>query len=89
MPENPKQTFNQVIGVGQLITMTIGIATLLVLFGGKSQQLDEARGNITELAVIVNDLAKTQTTFAVANSAQIRTLEDIMRRLNNLEQKVN
>lgn len=77
-----------VVGVLQILTMLIGIATLLFAFGSKTQQLDEARTDIDKLLVAVNDLARAQASAAVADAMHTKTLEDIQRRLDNLERNV-
>lgn len=77
-----------VVGVLQILTMLIGIATLLFAFGSKTQQLDEAKTDIDKLGAVVNDLARAQASAAVADAMHSKTLEDIQRRLDNIERKI-
>jgi len=82
MPE-PKTT--NVLQILQIVTMLVGIATLLFAFGSKTEQLNQNRTDIDKLAVAVNDLAKAQASAAVVDALHNKTLEDIQRRLENLE----
>jgi len=82
MPE-PKTT--NVLQILQIVTMLVGIATLLFAFGSKTEQLNQTRTDIDKLAVAVNDLAKAQASAAVVDALHNKTLEDIQRRLENLE----
>lgn len=81
----PNQEKGNVIGILQIVTMLVGIATLLFAFGGKTEQLNQTRTDIDKLAVAVNDLAKAQASAAVADAMHNKTLEEIQRRLENLE----
>lgn len=74
-----------VVGIFQIITMVIGIGTVLWVGGAKTEQLSRAQSDITELAQVVNDLAKAQTSAAVTDATHTKTLEDIQRRLLLLE----
>jgi hypothetical protein len=82
---NPKIN---VVGILQIVTMLIGIATLLFAFGGKTEQLDRVRTDLDKLGVVVNDLARAQASAAVADAMHSKTLEDIQRRLENLERTI-
>lgn len=82
MGESPSKN---VVGILQIVTMLVGIATILFAFGGKTEQLNQTRTDIDKLAVAVNDLAKAQASAAVADAMHNKTLEDIQRRLENLE----
>lgn len=77
-----------VVGILQIVTMLVGIATLLFAFGGKTEQLNQTRTDLDKLAVVVNDLARAQASTAVADALHTKTLEDIQRRLENLERKI-
>jgi hypothetical protein len=82
---NPK---SNVVGILQIVTMLVGIATLLFAFGGKTEQLDRVRTDLDKLGVVVNDLARAQASAAVADAMHSKTLEDIQRRLENLERTI-
>ncbi len=77
-----------VVGILQIVTMLVGIATLLFAFGGKTEQMNQTRTDLDKLAVVVNDLAKAQASTAVADALHTKTLEDIQRRLENLERTI-
>jgi hypothetical protein len=77
-----------VIGILQIVTMLVGIATLLFAFGGKTEQLNRAQTDINKLALVVNDLARAQASAAVADATHSKTLEDIQRRLESLERSI-
>lgn len=82
MPDSKPTNF---IGILQIVTMLVGIATLLFAFGSKTEQLNQNRTDIDKLAVAVNDLARAQASAAVVDALHNKTLEDIQRRLENLE----
>lgn len=88
MSEQPRNALGQVVGILQLIVLIIGIAGLFTLIGKRDQQLTQVVSDLDKLAVVVNDLAKTQTGAAVNDVAQSRSLEDIQRRLGELERKI-
>jgi len=79
---------NNIVGILQIVTMLVGIATLLFAFGSKTEQLDRARTDLDKLASVVNDLARAQASAAVADAMHSKTLEDIQRRLENLERTI-
>lgn len=85
MNESRDKLFSRAIGVGQLVTMLIGIATILMVFGVKSEQLNAARSDIDRLADVVSDLARTQASASVADAKHQQTFEEILRRLDALE----
>ena len=88
MSESQRNTLGQVVGVLQLVALIIGIGGLFTLIGKRDQQLAQVVSDLDKLAVVVNDLAKTQTGAAVNDIAQTRTLEDIQKRLVDLERKI-
>jgi len=75
------------VGVAQLATMAVGFGAMAYSMGEKSQQITAAQRDIDTLAVIVNDLARTQVTVAVSSATTTATLEEIKRRLTMLEQR--
>lgn len=85
MTDSKDKLFSRIIGGGQLLVMVTGIATILMLFGAKNEQLTGARADIEKLAEAVNDLARTQASASVADATHTRALEDILRRLDSLE----
>jgi hypothetical protein len=76
-----------VVGVLQILTMLVGISTVLWVGGAKTEQLARSQNDIKDLAAVVNDLAKAQASAAVADATHTKTLEDIHRRLTMLENR--
>lgn len=75
------------VGIAQLATMAVGFGAMAYSMGEKSQQITAAQRDIDTLALIVNDLARTQVTAAVSGATTTATLEEIKRRLTVLEQR--
>ena len=88
MPDStsPRPTTN-IVGIIQILTMLLGVSSVLWVGGAKTEQLSRAQSDITELASVVNDLAKAQASAAVTDATHTRALEDIQRRLANLEKQ--
>lgn len=84
MSADPKPSTNTV-GILQIATMLIGIASIIWMGGEKTAQLSRAQSDITELASVVNDLAKAQASAAITDATHTRSLEEIQRRLVRLE----
>ena len=80
----PHPTSN-IVGILQIVTMVLGIGTVLWVGGAKTEQLSRSQSDISELASVVGDLAKAQASAAVTDATHTKTLEDIHRRLNLLE----
>ena len=76
-----------VVGLLQILTMLVGISTILWVGGAKTEQLSRSQNDIKDLAAVVNDLAKAQASAAVADAMHTKTLEDIHRRLTMLENR--
>lgn len=76
------------VQIGQLATMLVGFAGIIFAIGIKSATLDAQGRDIDKLAAVVSDLAKAQASAAVADAVHTRTLEDIQRRLDNLETRI-
>lgn len=84
-----RTNLSTVVGVGQIATMVVGFAGLIYAMGVKSASIDEARTDIDKLGAVVNDLARAQASAAVADATHTKTLEEIQRRLGNLENRIN
>ena len=80
----PHPTSN-IVGILQIVTMVLGIGTVLWVGGANTEQLSRSQSYISELASVVGDLAKAQASAAVTDATHTKTLEDIHRRLNLLE----
>lgn len=83
-----RTNLSTVVGVGQIATMVVGFAGLIYAMGVKSASVDEARTDIDKLAATVNDLARAQASAAVADATHTKTLEEIQRRLGDLERRI-
>jgi hypothetical protein len=88
MSDAQRNTLGQVVGVLQLIVLIIGIAGLFTIIGKRDQQLTQTVSDLDKLAVVVNDLARAQTSSAVNDVNHSKSLEDIQRRLGELERKI-
>jgi hypothetical protein len=78
-------TLAQVIQVLQLFAIVVGVAGMFVFIGKRDQQLTQVSVDLDKLIGAVNDLARAQASMAMSDAAQTRSLEDIQRRLNELE----
>lgn len=76
---------SQVVQVLQLLALVIGVAGMFTFIGKRDQQLTQVSTDLDKLAGAVNDLAKTQANTALNDAMQSSQLEDIKRRLNDLE----
>lgn len=88
MPESAKSTLSNVVGVLQLIALVIGVAGLFTLVGKRDQQLTQVGADLDKLAEVVNDLAKSHASVAVNDAMQAAALQDIQRRLNEIERSM-
>ena len=88
MSEPVKGTMSQVVQVLQLVALIVGVAGMFALIGKRDQQLTQVSTDLDKLAVAVNDLAKAQASSAISSAMQEKSLEDIQRRLNNLERNM-
>ena len=85
MSDQGKNTISQVVQILQLFALIIGVAGMFVFIGKRDQQLTQVSVDLDKLIGAVNDLARAQASMAMSDSAQTRSLEDIQRRLNELE----
>jgi hypothetical protein len=88
MSEPAKGTMSQVVQVLQLLALVIGVAGMFTFIGKRDQQLTQVSTDLDKLAGAVNDLAKTQANTALNDAMHSSQLEDIKRRLNDLERKL-
>lgn len=84
-PDQNRGTLAQVIQVLQLFAIVVGVAGMFVFIGKRDQQLTQVSVDLDKLIGAVNDLARAQASMAMSDAAQTRSLEDIQRRLNELE----
>ena len=85
MSDQGKNTISQVVQILQLFALIIGVAGMFVFIGKRDQQLTQVSVDLDKLIGAVNDLARAQASMAMSDAAQTRSLEDIQRRLNELE----
>lgn len=85
MADKASDAFTKTIGLLQLFALIIGVAGMFVVIGKRDQQLIHVSSDLDKLAGVVNDLAKTQASSSVVDASHTKALEDILRRLNNLE----
>ena len=85
MSEPSRSNMSNVIQVLQLVALMLGVLGLFTFVGKRDQQLTQVSTDLDKLVGAVNDLAKAQASTAISDAMQERALEDIQRRLNNLE----
>lgn len=89
MTAERKSSLASAVQIGQLATSIVGFSALVFAMGLKSQSLEEARTDIDKLGIVVNDLAKAQASAAVTDASHAKTLEEIQRRLDTVERRIN
>jgi len=88
MTSEKRQQISVVANWFQVATMVIGFGGTVYALGAKGEQLEAARRDMDKLAATVADLARTQTASAATNAATVRGLEDIQRRLDAIERRI-
>lgn len=88
MSEQSRGNMSNVIQVLQLVALIIGVGGMFTFIGKRDQQLTEVSTDLDKLVAAVNDLAKAQASTAISDAMQSRALEDIQRRINNLERSI-
>ena len=76
-----------VISFLQLVTLLIGIAIVFAAVGKKDQVITHTSENLSEIRGIVQDLVKAQVQGATKDNEHDRVLDDLRRRIYNLEQQ--
>lgn len=79
---------SNVIQALQLVALIIGFGGMFTFIGKRDQQLTQVSTDLDKLVTAVNDLAKAQASTAISDAMQGRALEDIQRRINNLERSI-
>lgn len=79
---------SNVVQVLQLLALIVGVAGMFVFVGKRDQQLTQVSTDLDKLVAAVNDLAKAQASSAINDAMHEKMLEDIQRRLNNLERSI-
>lgn len=73
--------------IAQTVAIVSGIVILVAKLGGREQMLRDSTENIRELRDIVTRLAHTVTTLATKGDAVEKSLEEIRRRIERLEER--
>jgi hypothetical protein len=71
----------------QLIVLTIGVAGFFTVLGGKNETINRTTSDLSELKNIVQDLVKSQITFAVNDGRHQEMLDDLRIRVFDLEKR--
>lgn len=79
-------TLDRAINVVQLASIVGGIAVFGVEAGRREERLDTVSVKVSELAGIVQDLAKAQVASASGQASSQRELDQLRTRIERLEQ---
>lgn len=84
-----KKTFSPSIALQwlQLIVLTIGVAGFFTILGSKNEVINRTTSDLSELKDIVQDLVKSQITFAVNDGRHQEMLDDLRIRVFDLEKR--
>lgn len=87
--ENNKKEFSLSIALQwlQLIVLTIGVAGFFTVLGSKNEVINRTTSDLSELKNIVQDLVKSQITFAVNDGRHQEMLDDLRIRVFDLEKR--
>lgn len=81
----PLVGFDRAVSLGQLLTILGGIVYFGVEAGRRDEALRHTGQRVEELGDIVTDLTKAQVAGAIKDANHDKALEDLQRRLSNLE----
>lgn len=84
MSQTKKQDLMQ---LGQLILLALGVAGFFVDIGKRSQLIDKTDKDLGELKVIVQDLVKAQIQVSSNDARHGALLDDLKERVIELERK--
>jgi hypothetical protein len=84
MPHTKKQDLMQ---LGQLILLALGVGGFFIDIGKRSQLIDRTDKDLTELKVIVQDLVKAQIQISSNDAKHSAMLDDLKQRVIELERK--
>ena len=71
----------------QLFVLTIGVAGFFTVLGSKNETINRTTADLSELKGIVQDLVKSQITFAVNDGRHQEMLDDLRIRVFDLEKR--
>jgi hypothetical protein len=83
-----RKTITAAIGIGQILSMIVGFGGVIYSLGVKGEQLERARADMHALSNTVTDLASAQASAAVADAKDKSAVEDIKRRLDSIERRM-
>lgn len=86
MSDHNFNRMSAVTGILQLIVLVVGVGGIFFTIGSKEAALSSAVNEITELKGISSDLVKAQVLSQAKDGEHDRILEDILRRINRLEE---
>lgn len=86
--DKPKVRMSTMIGIGQIIAMLIGFGSVIYTLGVKGEQLDAARKEVERLAATLATVSEVQSASAVADATNRALIEEMRRRLEALERRV-
>lgn len=88
MADERKPHPTTILGWLQLASMVVGFGGVIYALGEKGAQLEAATRDMDKLATTVHDLAKAANSGSVADATHFRALEEIQRRLDAIERRV-
>ena len=71
----------------QLFVLTIGVAGFFTVLGSKNETINRTTSDLSELKDIVQELVKSQITFAVNDGRHQEMLDDLRIRVFDLEKR--
>ena len=88
-PTQEKKTFSPSVALQwiQLFVLTIGVIGFFTMLGSKSEAINRTISDLGELKSIVQDLVKSQITFAVNDGRNQAMLDDLRTRVSDLEKR--
>ena len=85
MSDHSCQKVSAVTGVLQLVVLVLGVGGLFFTVGQREAALDDVQQEVSELKSISSDLVKAQVLSSAKDGEHDRILQDILRRLDRLE----
>ena len=85
MNDTNSKNLAAVTSVLQLIVICLGVGGVFFAIGTKDESLRNATEDISELKSISSDLVRSQVLSQTQDALHSQMLEDILRRLDNLE----
>jgi len=83
--EEKRRTSQLIASWAQVVTLVIGIGTVMMNLGRKDQQIQTTTEQVKELSNIVSDLAKAHVGFSLTDKQTEDRLRDLAARLDRLE----